>query len=66
MTNIIPPTETISTNEAAEILGVSRSTVILWYNQKKLPGYKLGDRTSKIRLYRDHVLAFLKARQEAP
>jgi excisionase family DNA binding protein len=62
---IVPPAETITLAEAAEILGVSRGTALIWYHRGWLPGYQLGQRTSPIRLYRDKVLAFLKARQQA-
>ena len=63
-TGIIPSIETISSLQAAEILGVSRNTVLLWYRQGRLPGYQLGGHSSPVRLYRADVLAFLKAQQE--
>jgi len=62
---IIPPTEAVTLADAAEILGVSRGTVLIWYHRGWLPGYQLGQRTSPIRLYKVGVLAFLKARQQA-
>ena len=59
-TGIIPSIETISSLQAAEILGVSRNTVLLWYRQGRLAGYQLGGHSSPVRLYRAGVLSFLK------
>ena len=60
MTQGTDKTDLISAVEAAEILGVSRGTVQAWYHKGWLPGYKIGGKTSRLRLYREGVLRFLE------
>jgi excisionase family DNA binding protein len=57
--------EIITAAEAARILKISRPTVQKYYHKGWLPGYKLGDSTSPLRLYKSGVLAFLEARKAA-
>lgn len=57
--------ETISSLEAAEILGISRVTVLKWYRKGLLPGYKLGTHTSPVRFDRAGILRFLEERKAA-
>jgi excisionase family DNA binding protein len=51
--------------EAAEILGISRTTVQKYYHKGWLPGYKMPGKTAPIRLYRDGVERFLQATMDA-
>jgi excisionase family DNA binding protein len=55
---------TISTAEAAALLGVSRTTVTRLVNSGQLKGYKKTPaRNSPMRVYRDSVLEFITEKQ---
>ena len=54
----------MSTQEAAEFLGVSKPTVLRLWSQGAIEGYRLtASPTSRVRLYRDAVEAFDRRRK---
>ena len=58
---------TVTTEEAAEILGVSRTTIPRLIKRGDLDAYKLIPATnSPLRIYRDSIDALLKAREAQP
>lgn len=52
---------TVSTTEAAALLGISRNTIIRMVNRGELQGYKKTlARNSPMRVYRESVLEFME------
>lgn len=56
--------ELINLTEAAQRLGVEMTTARRWVKQGKLPGYKLGGRTYRIKA--TDVEKFLESRRVRP
>lgn len=57
-------TKLITLTEAADRLGVEMTTVRRWVRQGKLPGFKLGGRTYRIKA--SDVDTFLESRRVRP
>lgn len=45
--------------EVAELLGISPSTVLDWWEAGRLPGYRLGEKGAPVRFRESDLLAWL-------
>lgn len=54
--------EELSSSTAADVIGVSRPTLMKWANQGRIPSFKVGSHT---RFKRDDVLSFKRDRAKA-
>ena len=61
------PRPTISSTEAAKILGVTDDTIRAWFDRGLIEGYKTSPlRRGRLRLYRDAVEEFDRQRKSRP